>query len=94
MEIWTEQLAKMLKVLGDPNRLGIVLSIGREARSVTEIIDSSGLSQTLVSFHLKVLRESEIVNTQRSGPFIYYSLSDPAILDILTELSKKLKINE
>ena len=54
----TKSLAKTLKVLGDANRLGIVLAVGREACSVTELINMTGLSQTLVSFHLRVLREA------------------------------------
>ena len=49
----TERLARVLKVLGDSNRLGIVLTIGKEARSVTEIVNAAGLSQTLVSVHLR-----------------------------------------
>lgn len=88
MEIWIENLAKRFKTLGDANRLGIVMSIGNESRSVTEIIDLTGLSQTLVSFHLKVLRDSGIVRTERSGPFIYYSLLEPDLLTILRELAK------
>ncbi len=82
-----EDLSRLLKVLGDSNRLGIIMSIGREARSVTEIIDTTGLSQTLVSFHLRVLRKAGIVKTERAGPFIYYSLSRPVLLDILSGLS-------
>ncbi|MBI5102649.1 MAG: winged helix-turn-helix transcriptional regulator [Nitrospirae bacterium] len=88
MEIWIENLAKRFKTLGDANRLGIVMSIGNGSRSVTEIIDLTGLSQTLVSFHLKVLRDSGIVRTERSGPFIYYSLLEPDLLTILRELAK------
>lgn len=84
-----EKLAKILKVLGDPNRLNIVMSIGRDSRSVTEIINVTGLSQTLVSFHLKALRNASIVRTERNGPFIFYSLADNAIVDILDDLSDK-----
>jgi len=88
MSTKTEKLAKIIKVLGDPNRLNIVLSIGRDSRSVTEIIDSTGLSQTLVSFHLKALRTSAIVMTERNGPFIYYSLTESSLLDILNDLAR------
>lgn len=84
----TEKLAKIFKVLGDPNRLNIVLSIGRDSRSVTEIIDATGLSQTLVSFHLKALRTAAIVKTERNGPFIYYSLTGPSLMDILDDLAR------
>ncbi len=84
----TERLARFLKVLGDTNRLGIALSIGRESRSVTEIGRASGLSQTLVSFHLRIMREADVVRTERKGPFIYYSLSDPIVLEVLSGLSR------
>ncbi|HDL20492.1 MAG TPA: ArsR family transcriptional regulator [Nitrospirae bacterium] len=83
-----EQLARIFKVLGDTNRLGIVMAIGKGSHSVTEIINATGLSQTLVSFHLRVLRKAEVVTTRREGPFIYYSLSDPSLMDILDDLSK------
>jgi DNA-binding transcriptional ArsR family regulator len=88
MKTKTEKLAKIFKVLGDPNRLNIVLSIGRDSRSVTEIIDSTELSQTLVSFHLKALRTASIVRTERNGPFIYYSLTEASLMDILDDLAR------
>lgn len=84
----TERLARFLRVLGDSNRLGIALSIGKESCSVTEIVKASGLSQTLVSFHLRTMREADVVRTERNGPFIHYSLSDPSLLEVLTELSR------
>jgi DNA-binding transcriptional ArsR family regulator len=84
----TERLARFLKVLGDMNRLGIAMSIGTESRSVTEIINATGLSQTLVSFHLRIMREANVVRTERNGPFIHYSLSDPSLLEVLSELSR------
>lgn len=84
-----KKLAKIFKVLGDPNRLGIIMSIGKHSRSVTEIINATGLSQTLVSFHLRTMRNAQIVRTERNGPFIYYSLSEPELMDILYRLSQK-----
>lgn len=84
----TENLAKILKALSDVNRLNIVMSIGRKALSVSEIIKVTGLSQTLVSFHLRALREADIVTTERSGPFIHYSLSDRTLGKKLITLAK------
>lgn len=91
-----EQLSKILKVLGDTNRLGILISIGKDSLSVTEIINATGLSQTLVSFHLRALRAAGIVSTKRDGSFIYYSLTDNALMDILKSLSdiRSLKTEE
>ena len=87
-----QELARFFKVLGDANRLGIVLTVGLGNRSVSEIIDSTGISQTLVSFHLKVLREARIVKTVRRGPFIFYSLAEPSLLGLLADLSCRLGV--
>ncbi len=83
-----KKFAQFIKILGDANRLTIIRVIGRESLSVTEIINSTGLSQTLVSFHLRVLRDSGVVVTRRDGPFIFYSLSDVSLIDILGELAQ------
>lgn len=85
-----QNLARFFKVLGERNRLGIVMTIGPGSRSVSEIIDSTGLAQTLVSFHLKVLRKAGIVKTVRRGPFIFYSLAEPDLLGLLADLSLRL----
>jgi DNA-binding transcriptional ArsR family regulator len=41
------------------------------------------LSQPLVSHHLKELRRSLLVKVERRGPFVYYEIADPCILEIL-----------
>ncbi|HHD63617.1 MAG TPA: transcriptional regulator [Desulfobulbaceae bacterium] len=83
-----KELAQFIKVLGDANRLAIIHTIGRSSRSVTEIIEKTGMSQTLVSFHLRTMREKGMVTTRRDGPFIYYSLTAPELYDLIGELSR------
>jgi len=82
-----QKLAQFIKILGDTSRLSIIRSIGKRALSVTEIINDTGLSQTLVSFHLRNLRDAGVVTTRRDGPFIYYSLKDLSLIDILDKLA-------
>ncbi len=82
-----KELAQYIKILGDASRLSIIKAIGNESRSVTEIINHTGLSQTLVSFHLRTLRDAGLVSTRKDGPFIFYSISNIALLAILEELS-------
>ncbi|WP_226826941.1 MULTISPECIES: ArsR/SmtB family transcription factor [Acidithiobacillaceae] len=81
-----ESLYPALKALAEPNRLHILCDLGLECRPVTDIIAASGLSQTLVSFHLRVLREAGLVRAERRGSFIYYCLADPELLRILRDL--------
>ncbi|HOJ72102.1 MAG TPA: metalloregulator ArsR/SmtB family transcription factor [Syntrophorhabdaceae bacterium] len=81
-----EILSRLFKLLNDPNRLRIIFAIDKERRSVSEIMEATGLSQTLVSFHLRPLRESGILSTERKGAFIYYSLTEPGLIDLLKSL--------
>ena len=63
-----EQIIPALKVLGEPNRLHILCGLGLvDCRPVTEIINATGLGQTNVSFHLRVLREAGFVRADRRG---------------------------
>ena len=81
-----ESLSRMFGLLSDPNRLKILFAIGKEAKSVSEIMKEISLPQTLVSFHLRPLRESGILLAERKGPFVYYSLSEPVLIDLLISL--------
>lgn len=83
-----KRLAPILKLLGEPNRLRILYSLGLECRPVTEVVQATGMSQTNVSFHLRALREAGLVRPERRGPFVYYCLPDPKLLDILHELAR------
>lgn len=83
-----KKLGKLFKILGDANRLAIIHTLGKSSRSVTEIIEETGMSQTLVSFHLRVMRDQEIVSTRRDGPFVYYSLTIPELYDLIGEISR------
>ena len=83
-------LFQTLRVLGEPNRLQILLHLGLECRPVTDIINATGLPQTNVSFHLRVLRDGGFVRSERRGPFIYYCLDDPELLSILHRLKEWL----
>ncbi len=78
--------AFLAKSLADENRLRILLCLGNGKKSVSQIVEELSLSQPLVSHHLKELRRSLLVTMERRGPFIYYALSDPRIVDILLSL--------
>ena len=78
-------ISNVLKTLGEPNRLLIVTSLGLECRPVTNIIKDTGLSQTNVSFHLRVLREAGLVRGERHGSFVYYCLPDNQLRKVIDQ---------
>ncbi len=61
MSLSVKHLETVLKLLAEPNRLRIVYSLGLDCRPVTQIVKDTGLSQTNVSFHLRLLREAGLV---------------------------------
>src|SRR5512135_1420236 len=73
--------------MGEPNRLRILCNLGMDCRPVTKVIRATGLEQTNASFHLRILREAGLVRPERRGPFIYYSLRDPQLLDTVSHLN-------
>ena len=79
-------LSRLFKLISDPNRLKIIFTIGKGKKTVSEIVQETGLSQTLVSFHLRPLRESGILSTERKGAFIYYSVTESNLIDLLASL--------
>lgn len=83
MDIRPEELAKLFKILGDANRLRILFALEHGESSVSEVIERTGLSQTLVSFHLKALRDADLVKTDRQGAFIFYRLTKTILLDLI-----------
>ena len=78
------RLQFLLQTLGDANRLRIIRFIGSNERSVNEIVSATGLSQPLVSHHLRVLRERQVLEPRRQGPFVLYGVKDPRLLDALS----------
>lgn len=80
-------LSRLFKLLNDANRLKIIFAIGKDGRPVSEIMQATELPQTLVSFHLRPLRESGILVTERKGAFIYYRLADAHLIDLLASLA-------
>jgi DNA-binding transcriptional ArsR family regulator len=81
----TEQarlLAPKLKALGDPTRLELLLILADAPQSVKSLQESLGLGQTLVSHHLGVLRQHQLVDVVAEGRSNVYrlcceELSDP-----------------
>lgn len=81
-------LAFLARSLSDENRLRILLCVRDGKKSVSRIVEEVGLSQPLVSHHLKELKRSLLVQVERQGPFIYYEVSDVRIVEILQQVDE------
>jgi ArsR family transcriptional regulator, lead/cadmium/zinc/bismuth-responsive transcriptional repressor len=79
-------LADLFRLLGDPTRLRIVLSCVEQKRAVGAIAETLGLSASLVSHHLRLLRAARIVRAERQGKQVFYVAADRHISGMLGEL--------
>ncbi len=75
--------ASLLKSLSNEKRLLIVCTLFKGERSVGELEEIVGLSQSALSQHLARLRRDKIVHTRREAQTIYYSLHDAAANKVL-----------
>lgn len=75
--------AKLFRGFADPSRLMLIEVLRHGKRSVGELVEITGLSQPNVSNHLRCLADCDLVQKERDGRYIYYSLSDARITMIL-----------
>ena len=79
-------LAEIFRLLGDPSRLRVLIECRRGPTPVGEIAETTGLSPSLVSHHLRLLRATRIVRAERRGRHVLYSLNDHHIDRVLTDM--------
>jgi DNA-binding transcriptional ArsR family regulator len=80
----TELKAKLFRGFSDTSRLAILETLRNGRRTVSEIVDATGLSQPNVSNHLACLRECGLVTRDQQGKFMYYELADKRIDKLMT----------
>lgn len=79
--------AFLARALSDENRLRILQLLSGGKKSVTQIVEALGLSQPLVSHHLRELKHALLVEVERKGPFVYYGLEQKEVVDLLHRIS-------
>jgi DNA-binding transcriptional ArsR family regulator len=80
-----EAAGELLKVLAAPARLAIVTELAEQPRFVHELVARLGMSQPLVSQHLRVLRGARLVGVERRGREAVYSLADQHVAHIVAD---------
>jgi ArsR family transcriptional regulator len=76
----------VIKALGDERRLKIVELLAERERCVCELGEDLGISEALVSHHVKRLRAAGLVRARRGAQWLYCSLDERAFLALSTEL--------
>ena len=76
---------ELCKVLGNEERLQLVVCLTK-AQTVTELLDRCHLSQSALSQHLRILRDTGVVKVKKVGKFVVYQVSDKEVVKIAKQV--------
>lgn len=91
-EIDYDRESEILKVLGHPIRLKIVAGLISQACNVKKIWECLGLPQATVSQHLALLKNKNIIIGRREGVEVYYQVTSPEAIRIVTALLQHVPV--
>jgi len=83
--------AEIFKALGHPARLAMVVALGESERCVCDLRELVGLDISTVSKHLAVLKSVGLVEADKRGKQVFYSLRLPCTLGFLECVDKAVK---
>jgi len=71
----TATVARVFNALADETRLKIIKLLSEGEKSVDELVQALGIAQSTTSHHLRVLKEAELIQGEKRGRNMYYSLT-------------------
>jgi len=80
------QAADLFRMLGDPSRLRLMIHCRFAEPSVGELARALGLSESLVSHHLRLLRAARLVRARRDGRRVHYTLADAHVIHVISDM--------
>ena len=87
-------LAEFYKIMSDHTRMKIIYALIEKELCVTEIAEIVNMSQTAVSYQLRILRGARVVKHRRDGKMIFYSIDDEHVSDIINTTVTHLEHEE
>jgi len=72
-------VASRFRLLGEPNRLLLLMSLQEGEKTVSELAEAVGCTQANVSRHLRSLTDAGILGRRKDGLHAYYHIVDPSI---------------
>ncbi len=83
-----EKLADYFKVLSEPNRLLVLGVLKNGEHNVSAVVEKTGLSQALVSKHLRLLTIAGLVKRMPEGSLVFYKVVDKRVFKLMTQANK------
>lgn len=81
-----QKILEILKILSDETRLKIVSLLAENELCVCELMEALRMSQSRISNHLRILRNTRIIEAKREGKWIFYSLARDTMDKVLWEI--------
>lgn len=78
-------LANLYKIFSDPTRLKILFSLVNGPRCVADISQAAGVTQGATSHQLRSMKQERLVDFERDGKQVFYSLSDNRVQTLLAQ---------
>ncbi len=76
-------LSEFYKNMSDPTRMKIIYALTIGELCVQDIANIVNMSQTAVSYQLRILRGARLVKFRREGKMIFYSIDDEHVSSII-----------
>ena len=80
----SEQIAAPLAALASPQRVAILLAIGKGEACVCHLETALSWRQAYISQHLMALRKADVLTDRREGRYVFYRLTNISFLDLIT----------
>lgn len=88
------QFAEVAKALANGIRLEILELLAQGEKSVDALAERANLPIANASQHLRLMRQAGLLVSRREGKFIFYRLSDPAVLALIAALHRVAERNQ
>lgn len=87
-------LSYLLKLVAEESRLKLLCILRQGEHCVCELMDHVDMSQSLISHHLRDLKDANVVVDQKRGLRVYYSLTDKGkkVTNLLFQMLKEVEI--
>ena len=86
-----EQYALLFKVLSDETRLKIVSMLSKKELCACKILEAFNITQPTLSYHMKMLVDTGLVDAIKNGPWVWYSINEEKKEELLVFVSYLLK---
>ncbi len=80
------QVSTMLKVLANEDRLMLLCQLVTGSVNVSQLETATGIKQPTLSQQLGILRQEQLVATDKRGKYVYYRLADDKVIRIMETL--------